>query len=353
MGIERDLVELLHDHDCVIVPHWGGFLTHYRPARLDEARHMIHPPAKELGFNRHLVRNDGLLADHVAKRERIDFGQATLWIEQEVGQWTARLEREGRLELPHMGIFFRDAEGNLQFDPDKRTNFLRDAFGLRPLKALPVKEEFVPRAVPIIPLPAAPVEDEPVGQGYSMRWAAAAVALVLSGAAVYWVLQQGGPGNTRWSDVSPFRAAPEPHYHLPSSDLPGPVLGASVFNLPSAEEVVTVPIAAGDTVTLTVDLRPVTERSVARVDSTAVATPSVDRSVRARYHIIGGCFAQPENADKRLLELQHAGYPAVRLAQRGDLFPVAFGSYATRAEAEVALASIRQRAETSAWLLVR
>ncbi|MBK9417352.1 MAG: hypothetical protein IPN62_08680 [Flavobacteriales bacterium] len=48
MGIERDLAELLHDHDCVIVPQWGGFLTHYRPARLDGARHLIHPPAKGL-----------------------------------------------------------------------------------------------------------------------------------------------------------------------------------------------------------------------------------------------------------------------------------------------------------------
>ncbi|MBK6829485.1 MAG: hypothetical protein IPG92_01495 [Flavobacteriales bacterium] len=32
MGIERDLHDLLFCHDCVIVPQWGGFLTHYRSA---------------------------------------------------------------------------------------------------------------------------------------------------------------------------------------------------------------------------------------------------------------------------------------------------------------------------------
>ena len=42
MPIERDLHDLLRDHDCVIVPRFGGFLTHYRPARIDVARALLH-----------------------------------------------------------------------------------------------------------------------------------------------------------------------------------------------------------------------------------------------------------------------------------------------------------------------
>jgi hypothetical protein len=353
MGIERDLAELLHDHDCVIVPQWGGFLTHYRPARLDEARHLIHPPAKELGFNRHLVRNDGLLADHLAKRDRIDFGQANQRIEQQIALWAGVLEREGRLELPHMGIFFRDEEGNLQFDPDRRINFLRDAYGLRPIKALLAKEEVKVRPVPVIQMPNPSIEPEPEAQRYTARWVAAAFALVLSGAAVYWVIQQGDAGHTRWSDVSPFRSTELPRYNRPSEELPEPVVGASVFTLPVSEEVTTVPITPGDSITVTIDMRPSVPDAPAPVDSTAVAMPSVDPGLRTRFHIIGGCFAQPENADKRLGELQQAGYPAVRLTQRGELYPVAFGSYGTRKEALDALATIRQRGDGSAWLLVR
>ncbi|MBK9416904.1 MAG: hypothetical protein IPN62_06295 [Flavobacteriales bacterium] len=241
MGIERDLAELLHDHDCVIVPQWGGFLTHYRPARLDEARHLIHPPAKELGFNRHLVRNDGLLADHLAKRDRIDFGQANQRIEQQIALWAGVLEREGRLELPHMGIFFRDEEGNLQFDPDRRINFLRDAYGLRPIKALLAKEEVKVRPVPVIQMPNPSIEPEPEAQRYTARWVAAAFALVLSGAAVYWVIQQGEAGHTRWSDVSPFRSTELPATIALLKNFRTPLLAlrSSPFR---SEEVTTVPM---------------------------------------------------------------------------------------------------------------
>ncbi|MFN9325053.1 MAG: hypothetical protein ACK6A5_06675, partial [Flavobacteriales bacterium] len=59
MAIEKDIRELLYDHDLVIVPEWGGLLTHYLPARLDEARNVVHPPGKDLSFNRNLLRNDG------------------------------------------------------------------------------------------------------------------------------------------------------------------------------------------------------------------------------------------------------------------------------------------------------
>jgi hypothetical protein len=353
MGIERDLVELLHDHDCVIVPHWGGFLTHYRPARLDEARHLIHPPAKELGFNRHLVRNDGLLADHLAKRDRMDFGQATELIEHEVGHWNGLLARDGRLELPHMGIFFRDAEGNLQFDPDKRSNFLRDAFGLRPIKALPVKEEMKMSPAPVIQMPLPVIEEGSVSRRYVVRWAAAAVVLILSGAAIQWAIQEGDRGSVRWSDLSPFGTTNPARYDLPPEALPEPVFSASVFTLPVSEVVTTMPISPGDSLTVTIDMRPAVPDAPAPVDSTAVAMPSVDRAVRLRFHVIGGCFAQPENADKCLAELQQAGYPAIRLTQRGELFPVAFGSYGSRQEALDALTAIRERGHGSAWLLVR
>jgi hypothetical protein len=356
MAIERDLIELLHDHDCVIVPQWGGFLTHYRPARLDEARHLIHPPGKELGFNRHLVRNDGLLADHIAKRANIDFSAATLRIEEEVALWQGSFADQGRFELPHMGIFYRDAEGNLQFDPDKRGNFMRDAYGLRPLKALPVKDELALPVLPVIPFTPKPQrEPVPGPQRRSVRWAAAAFAAVILGAAAFWSLYNRGNGGAQWSDISPWRTGVSPTYVLPDAPLPDPVVNAGLFTLPEGtDEVVTVPLTPGDSVTVTVDMRPSAPVALAVADTTSVAMPKAEGTLlKARFHVIGGCFAQPENADKRLAELQVAGYPAVRLARRGQLYPVAFASYASRAEALDALAAIRQRGDGGAWLLVR
>lgn len=339
MALERDLHDLLFEHDCVIVPGWGGFLAQYRPARLDEARHVIHPPSKDVGFNRHLLRNDGLLTDHIAKRDNIGFAVANSIIEREVAEWRAALDGTGRLELPRIGIFYRDAQHNLQFDPDDRANFLKEAFGLRPVAALPVVREAVnePKVIPL-PQTAAPLVEK-----RSFNWAAAAgVALLLTAGAVgTYIGLNGGTG------AFAFGMRPAPTY-APTAEPVSPMLArASVFSLPEGSfGVHTLPLTDNDSVSLTVDL------GAAPADTTAVAIPTKTALVR-RFHVVGGCFAQPENADRLLKELQDRGYPAQRLPRYGELHPVVFGSYADRAEALSALASIRGEGSAQAWLLVR
>lgn len=350
MGIERDLHDLLFCHDCVIVPQWGGFLTHYRPARLDEARRVIHPPGKELSFNRHLVRNDGLLADHLAKREGIAFDRATTRIDAEVAGWRLVLDREGRLELPYIGIFFRDAEHNLQFDPDKRSNYHKDAHGLRPLNAVPV-EQARPVVVPIAPEPAVAPEMHDARRS-PVLWVAASVAALLFGAAAIWAYRMGGDQHVQWSGVLPWKSKPEAAYVAPSHAGFVPVETPATFSLPEADKGVhEVLLDAENDVRMIVDLG---AARIAAADTTAVAVrPSTVSDAILKFHVIGGCFAQPENADKLLADLLAKGFPARRLLQRGQLHPVAFGSYATRAEALAALDAIRQRDGRAAWLLVR
>jgi hypothetical protein len=341
MGIERDLHDLLFEHDCVIVPGWGGFLAQYRPARLDQARQLIHPPSKEVGFNRHLLRNDGLLTDHIAHRDGLGFAAANALIEQEVTAWRAQLTASGRVEIPRIGIFFRDVHQNLQFDPDDRANFLKEAYGLRPVPAAPVVREVKqpePRVVQLPPVQR--VEEEPRRR---WNWAAAAgIALLLAAGAVgAYVGLSGGTDAFAWG------APPKPGYQGSAVAAPTMLARASVFTLPEGSfGVRTIPLTDNDSVSLTVDL------GAAPADTTAVAVP-VASTLRMRFHVVGGCFAQPENADRLLKELQDKGYPAQRLARYGELHPVAYGSYADRQEALNALASIRGEGTGQAWLLVR
>jgi len=350
MGIERDLHDLLYCHDCVIVPQWGGFLTHYRSARLDEARKLVHPPGKDLNFNRHLVRNDGLLADHMAKREGIGFDVATARIDLEVEGWRNTLERSGRLELPSIGVFFRDAEENLQFDPDKRTGYWKDAFGLRPLAAVPVERM---KQAPIIRELSKPVPAEKADRRAPVLWAAATLAAVVFGAAAFYAYRLGGQG-TQWSGLDPFGPRPAPTYAAAAEVAAPVVANAGVFTLPEEPLGVRVlPLTTNDSVSLTVDLgRPAPMEAVR--ETTAVVMPKAEvNAPHARFHVIGGCFAQPENAAKLLADLRSKGYPAVQLKQYGQLTPVAFGSYVSRKDALEAMAAIRKDGASAAWLLVR
>ncbi|MBK6341556.1 MAG: SPOR domain-containing protein [Flavobacteriales bacterium] len=354
MGLERDLHDLLFCHDCVIVPQWGGFLTHYRPARLDEARKLIHPPSKDLSFNRHLVRNDGLLADRLAKREGLAFDKATARIDAEVAEWRLALDRSGRLELPSVGIFYRDAEHNLQFDPDRRTNYLRDAYGLRPLAAVAVEPVRTrPAVLPIAKPQPTTVEIEHRKRPY-LAWAAASAGILLIGASAIWVVRNGPYEQAQWSGWAPWKNGPEPAYTAPAQAGFAPVEAFAPFTLDAADTGVHEVVLDEETdVRMMVDWRrPVA--AVAAADTTHVAVkPTTIDETALRYHVVGGCFAQPENADKLLGELLSKGFPARRLRQRGQLHPVAIGSYASRDEAMAMLNAVRTNEGRAAWLLVR
>lgn len=350
MPIERDLFELLYEHDCVIVPRWGGFLAQYRSARLDKARNLVHPPTKEVGYNRHLLRNDGLLADRLAVREGIDHASAVSLLDKEVETWRAALEKNGRVEVPRIGIFFHDADKNLQFDPDERTNFLKDSYGLRPVTALPVQ---VRKVVPM-PLPTSvPVVVEQRERS-NWIWAAATAALLVS-AATWWVYTH--PNATVGNGLANTDSKGLPTY-TPVTELPELVTNAAVFTLPDETlGIREVPVNA-DGLTVTVDLGRSHPGSLTEVtaelavkDSTHVELPKRTATV-SRFNVIGGCFAQPENADRLLVQLQEQGYPAVRLPKRGQLYPVAYGSFPDRSAALGLLERIRNNGPAQAWLLV-
>ena len=62
----------MYEHDFVIVPAFGGFVSEYQAARITEGG-IFYPPQKEIGFNPNLVYNDGLLAHSIMEREQVSF----------------------------------------------------------------------------------------------------------------------------------------------------------------------------------------------------------------------------------------------------------------------------------------
>ncbi|MBP7513158.1 MAG: SPOR domain-containing protein [Flavobacteriales bacterium] len=364
MPIERDLHELLYAHDCVIVPRFGGFLTHYRPARLDEQRRSIHPPSKDLSFNRHLTRTDGLLTDHLAKAQGLDFIRAAAVIDGEVDVWQGKLDRDGRLELPRIGTFYRDAERNIQFDPDRRVNFLKDAYGLRSVPAVPC---LVTVAAPVVAvplpeprvIPLVPVEEL---EGRRFPWlAAAAVLALLSTAGTWWIVSSEAPSGAQWSGFELFGKSEPLSYHPRLAEDPvilDPV-DTATWTLPlDVTGVREVPAPGSGSATLLVDLgAPMPpprveispEKQVAVPESTAVAV----KVPHNRFHVIGGCFLQKENAEGFMADLRAKGFAADIIDRKGGLYRVAIGSYPQRALALEALTAVRKEDAPQAWLLVR
>lgn len=138
MHLADHIRPLLRDHDCVIIPEFGGLVADVAPARLQAGRQVLSPPTKLVAFNQALTRNDGLLVDAVSQHLGVSLSQARELVRQAVAQLRQELEEAHRTTLPGIGVFRRGAGRGLSFEYTGNDNLLPASYGLPELVARPV-----------------------------------------------------------------------------------------------------------------------------------------------------------------------------------------------------------------------
>jgi hypothetical protein len=128
--IEEILSELLLQHSCVIIPKFGGFVAKQASAKIDLERNLIIPPSKHLLFNKHLITNDGLLVNELAIKNNTSFVESEKRVSQFVEEMNTQLKNAKEYNLPRIGVFQIDSEGNINFEQDRHFNLLLNAYGL-------------------------------------------------------------------------------------------------------------------------------------------------------------------------------------------------------------------------------
>ena len=139
MDITAFIRELLFGHDCVIVPGFGGFIGNYTPARIDKNSGTFYPPVKQISFNRNLNHNDGLLVGRISGASNINYGDARNLVEEFVSGLRRKLEKGEKVGFDNIGIFVNNQEGNIQFEPDRDSNYHLDSYGLESFQLLPLE----------------------------------------------------------------------------------------------------------------------------------------------------------------------------------------------------------------------
>lgn len=121
-------------HDCVIVPGLGGFITQYKPAVEDMPGKKLLPPSRTISFNRQLQQNDGMLIHHIAAKANMPYKTAEEKVEQFVQACKRHLTIRGIVVIPEIGKLYNDQHGNLNFAPSSTgRNYLPEAYGLQPV----------------------------------------------------------------------------------------------------------------------------------------------------------------------------------------------------------------------------
>ncbi|QNP51756.1 hypothetical protein H9L05_17625 [Hymenobacter qilianensis] len=139
MPISNHILSLLRDHDCVIIPGFGGLIADYAPARIHPVRHTLTPPTKTVAFNGALTRNDGLLVDALSHALHVPASEARQMVRNAVANLQAELESAQRTELPGIGVFRRAAGRGLEFEYTGTQNLLSASYGLPELVSRPVR----------------------------------------------------------------------------------------------------------------------------------------------------------------------------------------------------------------------
>lgn len=369
INIANHISHLLFEHDCVIIPDFGGFVGNYKPSRLDRVTHRFSPPSKEISFNKNLVQNDGLLANRISSVESIPFEEAGVILKKYSEEIKGALSSGKKVDVGEVGSLFSDEYGNYHFEPAEVKNFLADSFGLNPFHLVPVYNE--PKIENTLRnktvdykfsdrLPQnekAPVPNQAIVNSRGVKrkrgiiYIAAAVVpvllfLLLLPFSMDKINNLGFRAKSfNYSNLVPFLEKPPGVYHA-----------RKPVSVNSAMETGNNPLAAISDSVIYAEINLFGNRNNTIVKMREVPESSrviIKRERSGRFHIIAGCFQYYENARKMVSQLQSAGYDAYIVDEHKGLFRVSYKSLSSRKEAITLLTSLQSGSVPGAWLLVK
>lgn len=370
--LDRYILELLYDYDCVVVPQLGGFVANYRPARIDTRKGLAHPPGKDIRFNRNLTKNDGLLASSCAEANGWTFEEANGFVRKAVESYLTQLEGGEKVKLKKIGLLYIDEHKNLRFTPDAAQNVLKEAWGFEPF-LLPEKIERTAPAPPVtaekpaeqteakvVQMPAPEAErtqEAPAAKSQHARSiyrVAAATLLPFIGLSLYMGVQTGfrSPSEFSAAELLPFGAAADAERaYSPTADAEFAEAKTEenyARSLPDRTAPFTFSFSENkaDTTGVWIDLRKVRETATKHTEA------EVRPAAGMRYHIISGCFGEAANADKHVKSLRKSGFSAYVLDLHKGLHRVAAESFSDYNTATDRLETLRNDGTMpTAWIL--
>jgi cell division septation protein DedD len=345
--VNQYLCDLLYDHDCVIVPRLGGFLASYTGARLHPVHHTLEPPSRRVAFNVFLRQNDGLLASRVSQSEGITYSEALQLIEKWVTSCHKELSDGKKYLIEDIGLLYYDREQNIQFDPLTAVNYLRESFGLGPVRFLPVTADDQQKKTKHLDLISIRPSVKAASQNRSNRKSQlkkfagglmVAAAIVWMGLNAYLVLRNDHP-------VTATRTGSE---NINEAKVAQPDADAKV-SIESTASILSVPVNVDTHRQEVQPAEPVAMNE--EIKSVEPETQPVVAGNKSNYYVIAGAFRISSNAEGLVTDLQSKGFAQAQVVSANHpLTLVCYKGFASRQEALSMLDSLRKDGREG-WIL--
>ena len=298
MSISKHINELLYNHNCVIVPGFGAFLT--KNIAASRNNDVFSPPKKTIAFNGMLKENDGLLANKISATDGVSYNAALKKIKKDVKTLVSSLNM-GEVEIKNIGTLRLNDEKKIQFQPNQNVNFDSRSYGLESFTRPPRKTSSPEEKVKKLSIP-----------DYAVRYAAIILLLI-------------GISSISYNSFDEFR------YEQKAE------------SLANAQKKILENVQAA-----TFDLG-----EYAKISIPIKQNIIPGKSSSIYYSVIAGSFRSMENANKKLKSLINLGYQAsfTSVNPKG-LHRVAYARLENRNEAVNLIARIKKEKGNDAWLLI-
>lgn len=397
--IQRHIKSLLYTYDCVIIPEFGGLITHYTSAKIHPVKHTFSPPSKRIAFNEQLKVNDGLLITTLAHQQQWPMAKAQQTVNEFVRDLKEQLQTKHQFELSEVGMFRYNAERKLVFESLDQENFLEHSFGLPELVSKPIlgKDTLVLRGK---------FQDQPAKAEAGLKLGSrlrkllkVGAGLVIGGIAISGVYFYSLQNDVALSSLNPFdmisaskevaivtpkevvveekssamdayeqsllAAQTEADSAMVGEDGFGgtteePVLAQNPENSPKTEvskpEVVVVPEVKEEVkkvAPVTSEKALVATPKVEAKAETKVANTTTIKGKTDRFYVIMGAFAENEFARMNQKSLSKKGFNAKTIlpSRESRWHRVSVADFATEAEAQAALPTLRKDVSQELWVL--
>ena len=354
--LQRHIEILLLENDCVIVPDFGGFITHQEPARYDAEDRVFLPPLRTLGFNPQLKMNDSVLVQSYVEAYDLSYPEALRRIEGEVSELKSILESEGCFTLEDLGELTVNQEGNYEFAPCEAGILSPDlyalgSFSFKRLKDAGFAEEAMlpqqvqPKAEAVIEPIEQPAEqptlleftttdeDDDKAISIKMSWVRNAVAIAAAVVAFFLFATPVANGDLGTQTMSQLQHSIL--YKLIPQD---------TNIVPAAKPIETKKVA-----------EPVVAKEVKETkeikETPAVAEAAKPATTAPTYYIVVASQVKLSNAEQYVAKLKQEGYKDAKVFIHKQTVRVVCGEFHTEADAYRQLNTMSQKDEfAEAWV---
>ena len=293
-SVEDHIKELLFRHDCVIIPNFGGLVSNPVSSKINTVSGTIFPPSKLIVFNKNLSINDGLLINHISKKEKISVDDSKNVVFDFSKKITDSLITERSMRLNNIGLFTLGSEDNIIFHQDIANNFDLNSFGF---ESFQIQKKTKTKKI-------IDINQSNTTKKISYKAAAVLIPLILLSLTNILLDTSTSNINIQKSDLNFFKKSKVPKLNVAEKKI---------------------------------------EKEIEKIET--IAIPKIKN-----YHVIAGAFIEKSNAEKLNNSLIESKFNSEILLSENGYHRVSYNSFESKENAIIELEKLK-RINKSAWIL--